>query len=255
MNHDDLSVLYVDHHLVVVDKPAGLLSVPGLGPDKADCVSRRVQQRYPDALVVHRLDQATSGLLVMGRGAPAQKRLSQTFASRAVTKRYLAWVHGHLPLDNTSGDTSGDTSSDTSGDTVGDTVGENWHTIDLPLAADWPRRPLQIVHPEGRPSLTRWRCLQTRDEPACSLLELEPHTGRSHQLRVHLKAIGHPIGGDALYGDPSVEQSSPLGKRLQLHARRLSLPHPDHGELLTWEAALPPDWGPDGGSQAAVSVV
>ena len=132
MNHDDLSVIYVDDHLVVVDKPAGLLSVPGRGPDKADCVSLRVQQRYPDALVVHRLDQATSGLLVLARGTSAQKRLSQTFASRAVTKRYLAWVHGHLPLDITTGDTSS----------------EHWHTIDLPLAADWPRRPLQIVHPE-----------------------------------------------------------------------------------------------------------
>ena len=235
MNLDDLSVLYVDDHLVVVDKPAGLLSVPGRGPDKADCVSRRVQQRYPDALVVHRLDQATSGLLVLARGAPAQRRLSQTFASRDVTKRYLAWVHGHLPLDDTSS--------------------EEWHAIDLPLAADWPRRPLQIVHHQGRPSLTRWRCLQTRDKPPCSLLELEPHTGRSHQLRVHLQAIGHPIGGDALYGDPSVEKSSPLGKRLQLHAQRLTLPHPGHGELMTLEAPLPPDWGPECGGQTAVSVV
>lgn len=239
MNHDDLSVIYVDDHLVVVDKPAGLLSVPGRGPDKADCVSLRVQQRYPDALVVHRLDQATSGLLVLARGTSAQKRLSQTFASRAVTKRYLAWVHGRLPLDDTSSDTSSD----------------RWHVIDLPLAADWPRRPRQIVHPEGRPSLTRWRCLQTRDEPACSLLELEPHTGRSHQLRVHLQAIGHPIGGDALYGDPTDGPSSPLGKRLQLHAQRLTLPHPDHEALLALEAPLPPDWGPDGGGQTVVSVV
>jgi tRNA pseudouridine32 synthase/23S rRNA pseudouridine746 synthase len=231
----DLSVIHVDDHLVVVDKPAGLLSVPGRGPEKADCVSSRVQDRYPDALVVHRLDQATSGLLVLARGAEAQKRLSQAFAGREVLKRYLAWVQGCLPVDAPSG--------------------VDWHVIDLPLAADWPRRPLQIVHPEGRPSLTRWRCLQAREAPlACSLLELEPHTGRSHQLRVHLQAIGHPIWGDTLYGWPQ-ELSSRLSQRLQLHAQRLELPHPVHGERMAFQAPLPQGWGPDRPEEAPVSVV
>lgn len=218
MTNADLSVIHADDHLVVVDKPAGLLSVPGRGPDKQDCVWHRVQTLYPDALVVHRLDQATSGLLVMARGIDAQRQLSRAFAEREVHKRYLAWVGGRLPLT------------------------PEWHTIDLPIAPDWPRRPLQIISAQGRPCLTRWRALAHHDSSDCSLLELEPHTGRSHQLRVHLQAIGHPILGDALYGAPD----TPFSPRLQLHARWLDLPHPARGERLVLQAPLPADWGPAG---------
>jgi tRNA pseudouridine32 synthase/23S rRNA pseudouridine746 synthase len=221
----DLQILHADAHLIVVNKPSGLLSVPGRGPDKQDCVWRRVQVDFADAQVVHRLDQATSGLLVLARGPQAQRVLSQIFADRQVTKRYLAWVQGH-PVETTS-------ASDTHPAPPG------WQVIDLPIAADWPNRPRQIISPEGRPSLTYWRVLERLQSPDRALLELEPHTGRSHQLRVHLQAIGHPILGDALY-PPAGGPASPC---LQLHAWRLSLPHPLDGRVLAFEAPLPPSWG------------
>jgi tRNA pseudouridine32 synthase/23S rRNA pseudouridine746 synthase len=221
-----LPVIHADDHLVVVNKPSGLLSVPGRGPDKQDCVWRRVQTRFADALVVHRLDQATSGLLVLARGLEAQRRLSDAFARRQVDKRYLAWVHGHpreaahcMPhpcLDE-----------------------PGWSAIDLPLMADWPNRPRQIVSPEGKPCLTFWRLIDPLKSPDRSLLELRPHTGRSHQLRVHLQAIGHPILGDDLYG----HRQAPGSPALQLHACQLSLPHPFEDQTLHLHAPLPPHWG------------
>jgi tRNA pseudouridine32 synthase/23S rRNA pseudouridine746 synthase len=204
-----MRLLHADDALVVIDKPAGLLAVPGRGEDKRDCAALRVQSMFADALVVHRLDMATSGLMVFGRGAAAQRALSLSFARREVEKRYVAVVAGRLD----------------------DDAGE----IDLPLIVDWPMRPRQKVDFErGKPSLTRWRVL-ARDADT-TRVELEPVTGRSHQLRVHLLAIGHPIAGDALYAPPPVLASAP---RLLLHASRLTLPHPAGGRRLTFTSPSP----------------
>lgn len=211
-----LGCLHADDALLVLDKPAGLLSVPGRGADKQDCASSRAQALWPDALIVHRLDMATSGLLLMARGTALQRTLSMAFESREVHKRYVAMVAGHLPPPAADG-------------------GE----IDLPLASDWPNRPRQKVDAEGKPSLTRWSVLahesDTQGRPL-TRLELEPVTGRTHQLRVHLQAIGHPILGDALYADADTRARSP---RLQLHACELALTHPVTGEALQWHCPPP----------------
>lgn len=189
-------VWHEDDDLVVVDKPAGLLAVPGRGEHMQDCLSARIAARWPDARVVHRLDMATSGLMLFARGAFAQRRLNTAFAERQVDKRYVAVVHGLvMPLAG---------------------------TIEAPLAADWPRRPRQrIDHEHGRPALTRWRVLQHDAAAWRTRVELEPVTGRAHQLRVHLCSIGHAIVGDPLYGEDSV-----LEPRLLLHAARLAFLHP-----------------------------
>ena len=248
------AVIHVDDHLVVVNKPSGLLSVPGRGPEKQDCVWHRVQAQFSDALVVHRLDQATSGLLVLARGIEAQRRLSRAFAHRLVNKRYLAWVMGHpkaqsvtLPVHPGNRNSGTPPSMDTAPASAGtppqaDRTGSpepGWHSIDLPIIADWPNRPLQIISAQGRTCLTYWRPLEQREAPDLTLLELQPHTGRSHQLRVHLQAIGHPILGDDLYGSPE----APASPALQLHAWRLTLPHPFEDRTLALEAPLPGHWG------------
>lgn len=197
--------IHIDEHLIVLDKPAGLLTVPGR--TEPDCLAARAERLWPEARVVHRLDQATSGLVLMARGAEMQRRLGAAFEARRVHKRYLAVVHG----------------------LVADDAG----TIDFPLAADWPRRPRQQVDPvRGKPSLTHWQVLE-RDSPSQrSLLALTPVTGRSHQLRVHLLAIGHPIIGDTLYGQ------APAG-RLMLHAAELALAHPVTGQPCRWTCTSP----------------
>ncbi len=207
--------VHVDDHLLVADKPAGLLCVPGRGADKQDCLSARVQQHYPDALIVHRLDMATSGLCVLARGPMVQRQLSMAFAAREVHKRYVAVVHGKLASPD----------------------GDKWSVIDLPLSPDWPNRPLSKVDLDnGKPSLTRWRVLAHDDASNTTRVELEPVTGRSHQLRLHLQAIGHPILGDALYAPPSVQALAP---RLLLHATAITLPRPATGEPLTLESPVP----------------
>jgi tRNA pseudouridine32 synthase/23S rRNA pseudouridine746 synthase len=212
-----LQFVHVDAHLLVIDKPSGLLSVPGRGADKQDCAAARAQREYPDALVVHRLDMATSGLLLMARGAPNQRILSRAFAERQVVKRYVAVVDGRP--DSVAADADG------------------WSLIDLPLAADWPNRPRHIVDPErGKPSQTRWRLLAYDCGTHTSRLELEPFTGRSHQLRVHLQSLGHPILGDGLYGPPKVQARSP---RLLLHATELQLVDPCSGEPVAWSSTTP----------------
>ena len=201
-------IVHADASLVVVDKPAGLLAVPGRGADKQDCAWSRVQATWPDARVVHRLDMATSGLLVFALGLQAQQFLNRAFATRAVYKRYVAVVDG-VP-DSDSG------------------------CIDLPLSADWPNRPRQQVDREhGRPALTHWRVLE-RGRDGRTRLSLEPITGRSHQLRVHAAAMGWPIVGDALYGRPAGPED-----RLLLHATALVLPHPLHGDTANWTSEAP----------------
>ena len=226
-----LRVLHADDALIVVDKPAGLLCVPGRGPQGADCLARRVQACWPDALVVHRLDMATSGLVAFARGEAAQRRLGMAFAARAVDKRYVAVVAGLPAAPGGAGD-------------------GGWAEIALPLAADWPRRPRQRIAPEGgKPSLTRWRVLAHDAATATTRLELRPVTGRTHQLRVHLLALGHPIVGDALYG-PSAQAvevsagaacatgATPL-PRLWLHATRLAFAHPAGGEPVAFASDAP----------------
>jgi tRNA pseudouridine32 synthase/23S rRNA pseudouridine746 synthase len=202
-----LDVAYGDDALVVMNKPVGLLTVPGRGPDKQDCLVLRARQSFPDALVVHRLDMATSGLIVFGRGAEMQKSLSRSFREHRVVKRYTAVVAGK-PAQS----------------------GE----IDLPIAADWPNRPKQKVDANaGKPSLTRYWLLAHDAEEDISRLELAPITGRTHQLRLHMAAIGHPILGDTLYGGRRAE-------RMLLHAHLLSFVHPLTGKTL--ECACPPQF-------------
>jgi tRNA pseudouridine32 synthase/23S rRNA pseudouridine746 synthase len=191
----DLAWVHVGADLVVADKPAGMLSVPGRGADKADCVWTRAQALFPDALIVHRLDLATSGLIVLARGVAMQRLISRRFETRQVGKQYVAVVAGWV-------------------------AGERGE-IDLPLAADWPNRPRQSVnHQRGRPALTRWQVIARDPEGRFTRLRLEPLTGRTHQLRVHLAAIGHPILGDRLYAPPAACSAAP---RLLLHASGLDL--------------------------------
>jgi tRNA pseudouridine32 synthase / 23S rRNA pseudouridine746 synthase len=206
-----VEIVHADAHCLVALKPAGLLSVPGLGVNGNDCFAARVQAEFADALVVHRLDMATSGLMLFARGAPAQRSLSIAFAARAVHKRYVAIAAGRMS--------------------------EEHGEIDLPLAADWPNRPRQKVdRAAGKPSLTRWRVLARDAAADTTRLALEPITGRAHQLRVHLLAIGHPIVGDALYAPADVLARS---TRLLLHASALSFAHPASGEQLAFESAAP----------------
>ncbi len=198
-------ILFHDDFLLIVNKPAGLLSVPGRGEDKQDCLSARIQKLFPDALVVHRLDMATSGLMVFARGEVMQRELSRMFREREVTKRYVALVAG--VIENEAGE------------------------IDLPLIVDWPNRPKSKVdHELGKPSLTRYRLLSIEDGD--SRLELEPITGRTHQLRLHLASIGHPIIGDTLY-------DGRIAERLMLHATRLAFDHPITAKPLYFESDAP----------------
>ena len=203
-----LQVRYEDMHCLVVDKPAGLLTVPGRGADKADCLAVRVQQRLPEALIVHRLDMGTSGLVLMARSPAAQREFNRMFEQRRIDKGYVAVVAGRLAADG--------------------------GVIDLPLLTDWPNRPRQKVDfALGKPSLTCFRVLGR--DAAQSRLALAPRTGRSHQLRVHLQAIGHPILGDELYAEDMIRDAAP---RLLLHAERLAFVHPFGGATI--EILSPP---------------
>lgn len=200
-----VNVLYADAGLIVVDKPAGLLAVPGRGEAGRDNLATRLQALFSDALVVHRLDMATSGLMLFARGAAVQRQLSMAFARSEVAKQYVAVVEGHLQ-------------------------GESG-TIEAPLAADWPNRPRQVVDAiGGKPSLTRWQVLSRGD--GHTRLQLEPLTGRTHQLRVHLQWIGHPIRGDAFYAPAPL-----LAERLLLHASRLAFVHPLDDQKCSFESS------------------
>ena len=213
----NLRCLHADDALLVLVKPAGLLSVPGRGADKQDCASARAQQQWPGALVVHRLDMATSGLLLMARTPDVQRALSHAFAQREVEKHYQAIVQGCMSAPESQG---------------------GWGDIELPIAADWERRPLRVIdHERGKASHTRWRVLAMDEAAQTTRLELSPITGRTHQLRLHLAAIGHAILGDALYADTTTQARAP---RLLLHATRLAFTHPTNSAWVQY--ALPPDF-------------
>ncbi|WP_305805548.1 RluA family pseudouridine synthase [Stenotrophomonas sp. YIM B06876] len=200
---------YLDAHLLVVEKPAGLLSVPGRLPENRDCVVSRLQASHPEVLTVHRLDQVTSGLMLYARGKAMQVALSVLFEQRQVTKRYQALVCGVIDADS----------------------GE----IALPLTRDWPNRPRQKVdHQTGKPSLTRWWVVERDQANRQTRLELEPVTGRTHQLRVHLASIGHPIIGDVFYG-----ADADVAGRVCLHARRLAFTHPATAQAMAFESPPP----------------
>ena len=205
----DIRLLHLDDALIVVDKPAGLLAVPGRGEAGRDNLATRVQAHFADALVVHRLDQATSGLMLFARGALAQRCLSAAFAQRQVEKHYLAVVEGQ-PVDDSG-------------------------SINAPLAADWPNRPRQVVDAvHGRASLTHWHVLSRKEPEGAARLFLQPVTGRSHQLRVHLQHLGHPIRGDRLYAPAPVH-----GERLLLHACHLRVLHPQDGRPCEFQSPVP----------------
>jgi tRNA pseudouridine32 synthase/23S rRNA pseudouridine746 synthase len=200
-------LIYSDDLLLVVNKPAGLLSVPGRGADKQDCLFARIRKEFPDVLVVHRLDMATSGLMVFARGVEMQRCLSQMFREREMIKRYVAVVAGKMEPP----------------------IGE----VNLPIIADWPSRPLHKIDTElGKPSLTRYHLLAHNVDADTSRVELEPVTGRTHQLRVHMDAIGHTIIGDALYGGRAAE-------RMLLHASMLGFIHPLSCEPITLSSEPP----------------
>lgn len=206
-----LQLLHLDAACIVVCKPAGQPSVPGRGVLAAGSCVQQVQASWPEARTVHRLDMATSGVLLFARGADAQRQFSRLFELRQVDKRYAALVRGR----------------------VGASVGDRGE-IDLPLAADWPNRPRQQVdRVHGKPSLTRWRVLAHDPAGRLTRLELAPVTGRSHQLRVHLMAIGHPVVGDPLYGDAGE------APRLMLHAQALRCRHPLDGTELQVQVPAP----------------
>jgi tRNA pseudouridine32 synthase / 23S rRNA pseudouridine746 synthase len=210
-----IEIVFEDSSLVVLNKPSGLLSVPGKGFDKQDCLSARVQRRYPQALIVHRLDMATSGLMVMARSMSVQRQLSMAFEGRFVAKRYVAVVAGSVVA----------------------APSQEWQLIDLPIGQDWVNRPKQKIDNQGgKPSQTLYRVLGHDVATDTTRLELAPTTGRTHQLRVHLQAIGHAILGDQLYAAPVILVKA---ERLLLHASSLSLPHPVTGNLTTWESQPP----------------
>ncbi|WP_298803559.1 RluA family pseudouridine synthase [uncultured Lentibacter sp.] len=204
---DPLDIIHADHELIVVNKPSGLLSVPGKGAHLADCLIARVQEAFPTALLVHRLDRDTSGVMIFAATPHAQRHLGLQFEKRQIKKAYIARLRGRLePKEG---------------------------TVDLPLIVDWPNRPLQMVcHETGKPAQTDWKVLRATD--AESRVRLFPKTGRSHQLRVHMLALGHPILGDPFYSDNPAAYP-----RLMLHAEDLRLRHPDGGKGMRFFAKAP----------------
>lgn len=203
-----LDILHEDHEILAVNKPAGLLSVPGKGAELADCLIARLEAAYPQVLLVHRLDRDTSGVMVFGLTPHAQRHLGLQFEKRQTKKTYLARVAGRLE--------------------------PKTGTVDLPLIVDWPNRPLQKVdHEAGKPAVTDWRVMKASDTE--SRVKLFPQTGRSHQLRVHMLALGHPILGDPLYAPETADQHP----RMMLHAEELRLRHPDGGEGMKFRVAAP----------------
>ena len=211
LRHSDenLCVLHADAQILLLDKPSGLLSVPAKPPGVQDCLEARARAAWPDALLVHRLDGDTSGVMVFARTKLAQRHLNWQFERRQVSKTYIARVAGRV-----EGETG---------------------RIDLPLICDWPNRPRQMVcHERGKASITDWRVIGR--EADATRLELTPLTGRSHQLRVHLLALGHPILGDPFYATGAAFEAA---DRLQLHAERLGFRHPDGGAHVAFTSPVP----------------
>jgi tRNA pseudouridine32 synthase / 23S rRNA pseudouridine746 synthase len=204
-----LTALHVDDDLLVVNKPSGLLSVSGKAAEHSDCIEARARKNYPVSRIVHRLDMDTSGVMVLAMNPAALRHLGLQFERRKTSKSYVAEVWGN--------------------------IAEEEGEIDLPLVCDWPNRPKQMVCRErGRPALTRWQ-VERRNERT-TRVRLYPHTGRSHQLRVHMLAIGHVIIGDRFYAEGEALEAS---SRLALHAESLTLHHPANGERHTFQAECP----------------
>lgn len=204
VNSNMPEILFQDAHYIILNKPANLLSVPGRGPDKQDCLASRVQSKFPTALIVHRLDYDTSGIILMALSKQAQSLMGRLFQDREVNKIYTAIVEGHPE--------------------------QNSGSIDLPMRCDFERRPLQIIdHVQGKQALTHWKLLEHYENNS-SRIELEPHTGRSHQLRLHMQSLGHPIIGDNLYG---TNKADSINSRLLLHATQLSFIHPFENQRVS----------------------
>lgn len=204
-----LDIKYQDEDFLILNKPSGLLSVPGKAPEHKDSLQFRVQRVLPTATIVHRLDMATSGLLVMALNKAAHRHISKQFELRQTQKSYIAVVFGQIEQES----------------------GE----IDLPLICDWPNRPKQMVdHTRGKSAQTHWRVLDRQE--SSTRLELTPITGRSHQLRVHMLSIGHPILGDRLYAH---DEALGMSSRLLLHAQTLSFKHPQLEQTMTFNCPVP----------------
>ena len=206
---EPVRVIHHDQEMVVVDKPAGLLSAPGKGDNLSHCMIARVQRVFPDALLVHRLDLDTSGVMVFALTRHAQRFLSMEFETRRTKKTYVARLWGHLePKEG---------------------------RVDLPLIVDWPNRPRQHVnHETGKPAQTDWRVLR-HEADGTTRVRLFPLTGRSHQLRVHMQALGHPILGDPLYAEGPARDYP----RLMLHSESLRIRHPESARTMTFTAPVP----------------
>ncbi|MGB5864918.1 MAG: pseudouridine synthase [Sulfitobacter sp.] len=205
---DPLEVLHLDHQVILLNKPAGLLSVPGRGPELADCLLARVQAAFPDALLVHRLDRDTSGVMIFAMTPYAQRHLGLQFEKRMTKKTYIARVWG-VPA-------------------------EKIGTINLPLIVDWPNRPRQMVcHETGKAAQTDWRVV--KDQGDTARVRLTPHTGRSHQLRVHMLSLGHPILGDPFYAEGAARDY----ERMMLHSEELRFKHPDGGQTTRVRSKAP----------------
>ncbi len=206
---DPLDILHADHEILIVNKPAGLLSVPGKGPELADCLIARIQVAFPQALLIHRLDRDTSGVMVFALSPHAQRHIGLQFEKRQTKKTYVARVAGRLE--------------------------PKTGTVDLPLIVDWPNRPKQMVcHETGKAAQTDWTVLKASDDE--SRVRMFPKTGRSHQLRVHMLALGHPILGDPFYAEGPARDDH---ARLMLHSEELRLRHPDGGEGVRFRAKTP----------------
>jgi tRNA pseudouridine32 synthase/23S rRNA pseudouridine746 synthase len=205
---DPLEILHLDHQVILVNKPEGLLSVPGRGPELADCLLARVQAAFPDALLVHRLDRDTSGVMIFAMTPYAQRHLGLQFEKRMTKKTYIARIWG---VPNTKEG-----------------------TIDLPLIVDWPNRPRQMVcHDTGKSAQTNWRVV--KDQGDTARVRLTPHTGRSHQLRVHMLSLGHPILGDPFYAEGAAREYP----RMMLHSEELRFKHPDGGQTTRVRSKAP----------------
>jgi tRNA pseudouridine32 synthase/23S rRNA pseudouridine746 synthase len=204
-----LEIVYQDNDLLVLNKPSGLLTVPGKAAEHQDCLERRVQRVFPTARIVHRLDMATSGLVVMALSLDSQRQLNRQFELRQTAKHYIARLDGVLCASRGS--------------------------VELPLICDWPNRPKQMVcFIRGKKALTHFEVLST--DACSSRVRLTPVTGRSHQLRVHMQWLGHPILGDKFYASAAGLKAA---DRLQLHAEYLALRHPTNLSWLEFSAPSP----------------